>query len=162
MLVNVYEQKSQEHFQDERAFLLSFWGVRGNEENEFALKIYNRRLNQWFSLITHLYIIHISRLFHPRHHQKALVKCPSLHGTRWTWSYSVYSGPYGPQREVDSCGPRETRHLVCQNINLPVTSSAFSSGLVPSGDLSALCQSEAAVSKQVAHFPQQLLIQPEG
>lgn len=41
-----------------------------------------------------------------------------------------------------------------------VISSSSSSGPVPPGDLSALCQSEAAVPEQVAHFPQQLLIQP--
>lgn len=58
--------------------------------------------------------------------------------------------------------PENARHLVCQNITPPVTSSPFSSGLVPSGDLSALRQSEAAVSQQVACFPQQLLVQPEG
>ena len=42
----------------------------------------------------------------------------------------------------------------------PVASSSLSSGLVPTGDLSALRQPEAAVPEQVARFPQQLLIQP--
>ena len=42
----------------------------------------------------------------------------------------------------------------------PVVSSSLSSGLVPTGDLSALRQPEAAIPEQVARFPQQLLIQP--
>ena len=40
--------------------------------------------------------------------------------------------------------------------------SLWSSGPVPAGHMSAVCQPEAVLPQPVAHFPHQLPLQPQG
>lgn len=48
------------------------------------------------------------------------------------------------------------------DVNVSHLSSPSTSGSVSSGDLPAVCQSEAVLPQPLAHFPQQLPLKPQG
>ena len=127
----------------------------------FVFKIQKWRSNQWirFSLIVHetctLYITldYLSPLS-----SESLCEIPT--SARHLLSLLVWQGSclFWPIQATIRFWECALPGLL--NYSPLVTLSSLSSGLVPPGDLSALCQSEAAVPEQVAHFPQQLFIQP--
>ena len=104
--------------------------------------------------------IYNSRVFHFHPSQKHLQNA-HLYAAPVGRGCVTERGPYGTRGagRMDG-GSREPVLPEWLKLHHPVASSSLSSGLVPTGDLSALRQPEAAVPEQVARFPQQLLIQP--